>query len=198
MNSLVALGTCTAFSLAALATAFPALNWDAYCSEEPVMLLAFVLLGRSLERQARLRAATDLQALATLTPPTARLLLEAAAAAEAVEAAEGQPLVTVEVPSDALRVGDVVQVRDTPARHGPRGGGGGCVVGIPKSCPRCRRHPPNRLPLSSASPEAAPSVVGIPKSCSLCRRHPQKLLPLSSASPKAAPSIVGIPKSCSL
>jgi len=63
MNSLVALGTCTAFSLAVLATAFPSLNWDAYCSEEPVMLLAFVLLGRSLERQARLRAATDLQVM---------------------------------------------------------------------------------------------------------------------------------------
>lgn len=81
MNSLVALGTCTAFSLAVLATTFPGLNWDAYCSEEPVMLLAFVLLGRSLERQARLRAATDLQALATLTPPTARLLLDADKAA---------------------------------------------------------------------------------------------------------------------
>jgi hypothetical protein len=62
------------------------------------------------------------------------------------------------------------------------------VVGIPRSCSLCRRHPQKLLPLSSASPKAAPSVVGIPRSCSLYRRHPQKLLPLSSASPKAAPS----------
>lgn len=75
-----------------------------------VMLLAFVLLGRNLERQARLRAQSDLQALASLVPERARLVLEAESKADPEAAAT--TLQTTEVPTSVLRVGDVVQVRD--------------------------------------------------------------------------------------
>ena len=72
------------------------------------MLLAFVLLGRTLERQARLRAQSDLEALASLIPATSRLVLNAS---DIPEGGPMPPLQTVEVPTGSLRVGDVLQVR---------------------------------------------------------------------------------------
>ena len=43
------------------------LGWPAFF-EEPVMLLAFVLLGRAVEERAKLRATSDMSALLNLTP----------------------------------------------------------------------------------------------------------------------------------
>jgi len=49
MNTLVALGTLTAY-IALVALLFPQVG-SAF--DEPVMLLGFILLGRTLEQQAR-------------------------------------------------------------------------------------------------------------------------------------------------
>lgn len=53
MNSLIALGATTSFSAGTLSALLPSLTIDSSFLEEPVMLLAFVLLGRSLEQRAR-------------------------------------------------------------------------------------------------------------------------------------------------
>ncbi len=73
MNSLVALGTVSAYLASGVAYAFPALGWDCFF-DEPVMLLGFILLGRTLEARARRRAASSLETLAALQPPLARLV----------------------------------------------------------------------------------------------------------------------------
>lgn len=57
MNSLVAIGSTTSFSVGAAAAVMPSLGFDSGFMEEPVMLLAFVLLGRALEARAKVRGA---------------------------------------------------------------------------------------------------------------------------------------------
>ena len=56
MNSLIGLGATTSFAAGAASALNPALGLEATFMEEPVMLLAFVLLGRALEARARLKA----------------------------------------------------------------------------------------------------------------------------------------------
>lgn len=63
MNSLIALGTTTSFAAGSLSALVPGVNVDPSFLEEPVMLLAFVLLGRSLEARARVRASGEAYAL---------------------------------------------------------------------------------------------------------------------------------------
>lgn len=57
MNSLVAVGSTASFGVGALSASMPGLGLglDASFLEEPVMLLAFVLLGRALEARAKVR-----------------------------------------------------------------------------------------------------------------------------------------------
>lgn len=119
MNSLVALGSVASFSAGALGPAlFPSLGFGASFMEEPVMLLAFVLLGRAAEARARLEAGADLRALAGLVPSDARLVLDpgvAPGAAAAAAAAGSSPPVaaaaeTALVRTAAVAVGDVVRV----------------------------------------------------------------------------------------
>lgn len=55
MNSLVAIGSSTSFTVGAAAALMPQLGFDSGFMEEPVMLLAFVLLGRALEARAKVR-----------------------------------------------------------------------------------------------------------------------------------------------
>ena len=64
------------------------------------MLLAFVLLGRAVEERAKLRASSDMTALLTLLPATARLLLP--------DQKEGTRTLTV--PTHHLSPGDRVMV----------------------------------------------------------------------------------------
>ncbi len=73
MNTLVALGTGSAYLASCIAFFFPSLGWECFF-DEPVMLLGFILLGRALESGARKRAARDLQALVALQPPSAHLV----------------------------------------------------------------------------------------------------------------------------
>ena len=73
MNTLVGLGTTSAYLASCLALFFPNLGWECFF-DEPVMLLGFILLGRTLEGKARNRASAALEKLVSLQPPTARLI----------------------------------------------------------------------------------------------------------------------------
>jgi len=73
MNTLVSLGTLTAYFTSLIALLFPQLGWECFF-DEPVMLVGFILLGRTLEQQARSRAASAFQALLALQPKVARLI----------------------------------------------------------------------------------------------------------------------------
>jgi Cu2+-exporting ATPase len=71
MNTLVSLGTLTAYSVSMVALLVPALGWECFF-DEPVMLVGFILLGRTLEQQARSKAAASLQSLAAMQPSMSR------------------------------------------------------------------------------------------------------------------------------
>lgn len=58
MNSLIGLGAMTSFVAGLASPMAPGVAFDTSFLEEPVMLLAFVLLGRSLEARARLKASS--------------------------------------------------------------------------------------------------------------------------------------------
>ena len=73
MNTLVGLGTVSAYLASCVALLFPQLGWECFF-DEPVMLLGFILLGRTLEAKARGRASAALEALAALQPQVARLI----------------------------------------------------------------------------------------------------------------------------
>ena len=73
MNTLVGLGTVSAYLASCFALFLPNLGWECFF-DEPVMLLGFILLGRTLEGKARNRASAALAKLVTLQPPIARLI----------------------------------------------------------------------------------------------------------------------------
>jgi P-type Cu+ transporter len=139
MDSLVALGAAATTAVSVVALARPALGWYTYF-EEPAMLLAFVMVGRTLEEQAKIRASSDMTALWSLVPQRARLVIvpgagagtgtkaKAKAKAKAGTTGEKRKLGSPEkglprrasdavepsrcqlVPVEALLVGDVVRV----------------------------------------------------------------------------------------
>jgi P-type Cu2+ transporter len=102
MNSLVGLGALSAYLASCIAFLFPQLRWECFF-DEPVMLLGFILLGRTLEQLARHRAAASLQALISLKPATARLITTPSPDEES-------PLSTLEINADRVKVGESVQV----------------------------------------------------------------------------------------
>ena len=101
MNSLVGFGALTAYIASVVALVFPQLGWECFF-DEPVMLLGFILLGRTLEKQAKGKAQTAYQALLSLQPPQARLVADPSLAASAQSG--------VEIPADLVRVGEFLQV----------------------------------------------------------------------------------------
>ncbi|MBD6617023.1 copper-translocating P-type ATPase [Komarekiella sp. 'clone 1'] len=101
MNTLIGLGTLTAYTASVVALLFPQMGWECFF-DEPVMMLGFILLGRTLERQARGRAATAFRQLLALQPQLARLI----ANPEKVEAGSS----SVEIPAEQVRVGEWLQV----------------------------------------------------------------------------------------
>ncbi|MEZ2301472.1 MAG: heavy metal translocating P-type ATPase [Microcoleus sp.] len=116
MNTLVALGAVTAYTASNAALLFPQMGWECFF-DEPVMLLGFILLGKTLEQQARQRAASALQALIALQPATARLVdfkfpildLES----ENLSLDSPSPVYNpqyIEIPADRVRVGEWLQV----------------------------------------------------------------------------------------
>ncbi|XP_020526220.1 copper-transporting ATPase PAA1, chloroplastic isoform X2 [Amborella trichopoda] len=94
MNTLVGLGAMSSFAVSSIATFIPKLGWRAFF-EEPIMLLAFVLLGRNLEQRAKLKAVNDMTGLLSIIPKKARLMVDSN---------------VVEVPCDSLTIGDKVVV----------------------------------------------------------------------------------------
>ncbi|KAI3994988.1 hypothetical protein MKX01_019802 [Papaver californicum] len=110
MNSLVGFGSVAAFIISAVSLLNPELEWDASFFDEPVMLLGFVLLGRSLEEKARLKASSDMNELLSLVSSQSRLVVTSSEADPSVEDVLSFDAVCVEVPTDNVRVGDTVLV----------------------------------------------------------------------------------------
>ena len=97
MNTLVGLGTGSAYLASCFALFIPSLGWECFF-DEPVMLLGFILLGRTLEGKARNRAAAALEQLINLQPPVARLVGQQ-------ERAE-----TIEIPVEQVKKGEWLRV----------------------------------------------------------------------------------------
>ncbi|MEA5565730.1 heavy metal translocating P-type ATPase [Anabaena sp. UHCC 0399] len=103
MNTLVGLGTLTAYTASVVALFFPQLGWECFF-DEPVMMLGFILLGRTLEQQARGKAAAAFRKLLALQPQTARLIPNPDT--EKI----GLGTNTIEIPAEQVKVGEWVQV----------------------------------------------------------------------------------------
>ncbi|MFN6563982.1 MAG: heavy metal translocating P-type ATPase [Nostoc sp. ChiSLP01] len=101
MNTLVGLGTLTAYIASLVALLFPQMGWECFF-DEPVMMLGFILLGRTLEQQARGRAAAAFRQLLALQPLLARLI--------ANPEKTGIGSSSVEIPAEQVRVGEWLQV----------------------------------------------------------------------------------------
>jgi Cu2+-exporting ATPase len=98
MNSLVGLGTVSAYLASSIALFVPQLNWQCFF-EEPVMLLGFVLLGQALLERAKGKASKAIRALMELQPTSARLI---------VNSSDGELQVPMAV--EDLQVGDRIMV----------------------------------------------------------------------------------------
>ena len=116
MNTLVALGAVTAYTASNAALLFPRMGWECFF-DEPVMLLGFILLGKTLEQQARRRAASALQALIALQPAKARLvdfklpILDLTSVELPLNPTpELYDPQYIEIPADRVRVGEWLQV----------------------------------------------------------------------------------------
>jgi len=75
MNTLVSLGTGVAFAYSAYATIWPAPERQVYF-DAVLLILGFLLLGKSLEGRAKHRALAALDSLSRLTPVTARRIID--------------------------------------------------------------------------------------------------------------------------
>jgi Cu+-exporting ATPase len=73
MNTLVSLGTGVAFLYSAAATIWPAAGRQVYF-DAVLLILGFLLLGKTLESRAKRRALAALDSLSRLRPATARLV----------------------------------------------------------------------------------------------------------------------------
>ena len=97
MNTLVGLGTVSAYVASCFALFLPNLGWECFF-DEPVMLLGFILLGRTLEGKARNRASAALEKLVTLQPPIARLI------------GKKDKAETIEIPVEQVKPGEWLRV----------------------------------------------------------------------------------------
>lgn len=75
MNTLVGLGTSVAFLYSAYATIWPAPGRDVYF-DAVLLILGFLLLGKTLEARAKRRALAALDSLSRLRPVTARRIVD--------------------------------------------------------------------------------------------------------------------------
>ncbi|KAJ0987510.1 hypothetical protein J5N97_005866 [Dioscorea zingiberensis] len=110
MNSLVGFGSIAAFLISAISLLNPELQWEATFFDEPVMLLGFVLLGRTLEERARLKASSDMNELLSLVSSQARLVISSSDNSPQADSVLNADAITIEVPTDDIRVGDSVVV----------------------------------------------------------------------------------------
>jgi P-type Cu2+ transporter len=98
MNTLVGLGIVTSYTASVVALLWPNLGWECFF-EEPVMIIGFITLGRTLEQQAKHRAATAFDRLLSLQPTLARL----------VGTDPDRPQ-AIEIPVEQVKVGEYVRV----------------------------------------------------------------------------------------
>ncbi len=106
MNTLVSLGALSAYTTSLVALVFPQLGWECFF-DEPVMLLSFILLGRTLEQRARFQAAGSLRSLIALQPALARLIPDP----DQTHQSANQPAPTgVQVPAAQVQVGEWLRV----------------------------------------------------------------------------------------
>ncbi|KAK3123724.1 hypothetical protein QOZ80_8AG0635110 [Eleusine coracana subsp. coracana] len=99
MNTLVGLGALSSFAVSSVAAFIPKLGWKTFF-EEPIMLIAFVLLGKNIEQRAKLKATSDMTGLLNILPSKARLMVDN----------DSEKSSLIEVPCDSLAVGDYVVV----------------------------------------------------------------------------------------
>jgi P-type Cu2+ transporter len=97
MNTLVGLGTVSAYLASCFALFLPSLGWECFF-DEPVMLLGFILLGGTLEGKARNRASAALEKLVMLQPPIARLI------------GKQENSETIEIPVEQVKPGEWLRV----------------------------------------------------------------------------------------
>ena len=107
MNTLIALGSLLAFGTSLVALIYPEIGWECFF-DEPVMLIGFILLGRSLESWARREALSSFQALISLQPQTARLVNNTVIASGSPN--NLNPSEAIVIPVEHLRLGEWVQV----------------------------------------------------------------------------------------
>jgi P-type Cu2+ transporter len=98
MNTLVGLGIVTSYTASVVALLWPNLGWECFF-EEPVMIIGFITLGRTLEQQAKHRAATAFDRLLSLQPTSARL----------VSADSDRPQ-AIEIPVEQVKAGEYLRV----------------------------------------------------------------------------------------
>ncbi|MCF2971703.1 heavy metal translocating P-type ATPase [Synechococcus sp. Nb3U1] len=126
MNTLVALGSGSAYAASLVGLLAPQVGWECFF-DEPVMLLSFILLGRALEQHSRMRAASSLQALVNLRPSLARQVTRQTKDAPGAGAQGGEAELSPSgltegdldlgsqaeewCPIEQVRVGDYLQVR---------------------------------------------------------------------------------------
>ncbi|XP_043810705.1 copper-transporting ATPase PAA2, chloroplastic isoform X3 [Manihot esculenta] len=75
-----------------------------------VMLLGFVLLGRSLEEKARIKASSDMNELLSLMSTQSRLVITSSDSNSPADSVLCSDAICVEVPTDDVRVGDTLLV----------------------------------------------------------------------------------------
>lgn len=110
MNSLVGFGSIAAFLISAMSLLNPGLQWEASFFDEPVMLLGFVLLGRSLEERARLQASSDMNELLSLVSSQSRLIISSPEENPTSDSFLSADAISIEVPTDDVRIGDTILV----------------------------------------------------------------------------------------
>lgn len=110
MNSLVGFGSIAAFVISSISLLNPGLEWDASFFDEPVMLLGFVLLGRSLEEKARIKASSNMNELLSLISTKSRLVITSSDSDSSGNSLLSSDAICVEVPTDDIRVGDTLLV----------------------------------------------------------------------------------------
>ena len=103
MDTLVSLGTTTAYVYSLAATFF--LPGHGVYFDVASVVITLISLGKYFELSARARAGQALEALMTLRPSTAHLLARAGAVVD------GERTKVTDMPVDALRIGDRVLVR---------------------------------------------------------------------------------------
>ncbi len=125
MNTLVSLGALSAYTTSLVALIFPSLGWECFF-DEPVMLLSFILIGRTLEQRARFQAASSLRSLIALQPAQARLITPSSnepsnenlisensismSAKEEIGIEEEKEAEDVQIPVSQVKVGDWLRV----------------------------------------------------------------------------------------